>query len=178
MQAAAFCLTNLFRRVTWRTGALLCALALPPLYAQAVEPGDTAPVLELSARQGPFDWHALKGQVVYLDFWASWCGPCRKSFPWMNEVQKKFSGSGFKVVGINLDKNSVDADKFLAKTPAEFMLAFDSQGISPRIYGVKGMPTSYLIGRNGKVLYRHSGFSEEGKAELEKAIKTALEEKS
>ena len=84
---------------------------------------------------------------------------------------------GFKVVGVNLDANMADADKFLEKVPAEFLLAFDPQGVSPRLYGVKGMPTSYLIDRTGKVIYRHMGFNEDGKAELEKAIRNALEQK-
>ena len=162
----------------WRRSLLVIAsLALLPAAAYALEAGEPAPALELSARKGKFDWSSLKGQVVYLDFWASWCGPCRKSFPWMNEVQKKYADKGFKVVGVNLDANMADADKFLEKVPAEFLLAFDPQGVSPRLYGVKGMPTSYLIDRTGKVIYRHMGFNDEGKAELEKAIRSALEQK-
>lgn len=95
----------------------------------------------------------------------------------MNEVQKKYGDKGFKVVGVNLDANRAEADKFLAKVPADFTVAFDPQGVSPRAYGVKGMPTSYLIGRDGKVLWRHTGFSDEAKLELEKAIKAAVEQK-
>ena len=162
----------------WRRSLLaLVSLALLPVAAYALETGEPAPSVELSTRKGKFDWHGLKGQVVYLDFWDSWCGPCRKSFPWMNEIQKKYADKGFKVVGVNLDANMAYSDKFLEKVPAEFQLVFDPQGVSPRLYGVKGMPTSYLIDRSGKVIYRHMGFNDEGKAELEKAIRSALEQK-
>ena len=112
--------------------------------------------------------------MVYVDFWASWCGPCRQSFPWMNEMQAKYGPQGFQIVGVNVDLKNEDAKAFLAKTPARFAVAFDPAGATPRTFGIKGMPSSVLIGPDGKVLLEHSGFKEADRAELEAKIKAAL----
>ena len=108
--------------------------------------------------------------LVLVDFWASWCGPCRRSFPWMNEMQQKYGGKGFVVVGVNVDKKRADADKFLAQNPANFTIVFDETGATPSAYAVKGMPSSYLIDGNGNVAYVERGFLDEHKAELEQRI--------
>jgi thiol-disulfide isomerase/thioredoxin len=142
--------------------------------AVALTVGQPAPALELPGAQGNVSLAAAKGKVVYVDFWASWCGPCRQSFPWMNEMQAKYGPRGLQIIGVNLDAKRDDADKFLAQTPAKFTLAFDSKGDSPRAYGVKGMPTSVLIGADGKVIDHHSGFHDEERKALEDAIVAAL----
>ena len=99
-----------------------------------------------------------KGDVIYLDFWASWCGPCRKSFPWMNNMQKTYQSQGFTVISINLDAEYHLAQKFLKETPVLFSVVFDAKGETAKKYKVKGMPTSYLIGRDGKISKAHTGF--------------------
>ena len=121
-----------------------------------------------------FDMQKYAGKVVLVDFWASWCSPCRQSFPWMNEMQAKYGPKGFVVVGVNLDSKREDADKFLAQTPAKFTLAFDPKGDSPKTYAIKGMPTSVLIGADGKVIQQHSGFRDDERGTLEAAIASAL----
>ncbi|MEK8046609.1 TlpA family protein disulfide reductase [Ideonella margarita] len=140
----------------------------------APEPGATAPDFELDGPAGRVQLSKLQGKLVYLDFWASWCGPCRQSFPWMNDVQARLGPRGLQVLGVNLDARSADADKFLAETPARFQVAFDPKGDTPKRYGVKGMPTSVLIGPDGRVLLTHSGFRPDDKAELEARITDAL----
>ncbi len=142
--------------------------------AHAASPGQAAPAFDLAGTQGNVSLSQLKGKVVYLDFWASWCGPCRQSFPWMNEMQAKYGPKGFVVVGVNLDSRREDADKFLAQTPAKFTLAFDPKGDSPKTYAIKGMPTSVLIGADGKVIQQHSGFRDDERGTLEAAIASAL----
>ena len=142
--------------------------------AHAASPGQAAPAFDLVGTQGNVSLSQLKGKVVYLDFWASWCGPCRQSFPWMNEMQAKYGPKGFVVVGVNLDSKREDADKFLAQTPAKFTLAFDPKGDSPKTYAIKGMPTSVLIGADGKVIQQHSGFRDDERGTLEAAIASAL----
>ena len=117
------------------------------------------------------------GSVVYVDFWASWCGPCRQSFPWMNAMQDKYRSQGLQVIGVNVDAKSDDVKKFLAQNPAKFTVAFDANGLTPKSYGVKGMPTSFLVGRDGKVILQHQGFKEADRELLEKQIKAALEAK-
>uniref|UniRef100_UPI000198F7C9 Putative Thiol:disulfide interchange protein DsbE n=1 Tax=Chlorobaculum tepidum (strain ATCC 49652 / DSM 12025 / NBRC 103806 / TLS) TaxID=194439 RepID=UPI000198F7C9 len=140
----------------------------------SLDKGDKAPDFALPGKTGVVKLSDKTGSVVYLDFWASWCGPCRQSFPWMNQMQAKYKAKGFQVVAVNLDAKTGDAMKFLAQVPAEFTVAFDPKGQTPRLYGVKGMPTSFLIDRNGKVLLQHVGFRPADKEALEQQILAAL----
>lgn len=143
--------------------------------AQALEAGDAAPNVELLGPNGEAVRLPLQaGKVLYVDFWASWCGPCRQSFPWMNAMQEKYKAKGLQIIGINLDQQASAAEKFLAQTPAKFTVMFDPKGTSPRIYGVKGMPTSVLIGRDGKVIQQHAGFNEASRDQLEQLLQSAL----
>ena len=143
----------------------------------ALEVGSNAPDFELPGEQGTVKLSKTAGSVVYVDFWASWCGPCRQSFSWMNDTQEKYRSQGLKIIGVNRDSKSEDAKKFLAQIPAKFTIAFDSKGVVPRNYGVKGMPTSFLIGRDGKIIFQHLGFKDADRESLEKQIKAALEAK-
>ncbi|WP_082552035.1 TlpA disulfide reductase family protein [Massilia sp. Root351] len=150
------------------------ALLLAQPACAAVVPGQPAPAFELPGTAGAVRLEQYQGKLVYLDFWASWCGPCRHSFPWMNEMQAKYGAQGLQVVGINVDAKTDDARSFLANTPARFVVAFDPAGAAPRQYGIKGMPSSVLIGPDGKILFEHSGFREGDRAELESRIRAAL----
>nr|WP_315220330.1 TlpA disulfide reductase family protein [uncultured Duganella sp.] len=154
--------------------SILLAAALGASSAFALEKGASAPQFDLQGMEGAVQLAKLTGKVVYVDFWASWCGPCRQSFPWMNEMQAKYGPRGFQIVGINVDAKSEDAKTFLATTPAKFTIAFDPKGATPRQYGIKGMPSSVLIGPDGKVLLEHSGFRDADRAELEAKIQSAL----
>jgi cytochrome c biogenesis protein CcmG, thiol:disulfide interchange protein DsbE len=145
--------------------------------AAALDPGSKAPDFELAAPSGKLKLSDLKGQFVYLDFWASWCGPCKQSFPWMNSLQDKFSSKGLKVVGISVDKKQDEAKQFLKEVPATFAVAFDDSGSTPKAYGVKGMPTSLLIGPDGTVLFVHQSFKDSDKADIENKIRLAMEKK-
>jgi thiol-disulfide isomerase/thioredoxin len=154
--------------------AVMLAAALGASSASALEKGAPAPQFDLQGLDGAVKLAKLQGKVVYVDFWASWCGPCRQSFPWMNEMQAKYGARGLQVVGVNVDANNADARQFLASTPARFTIGFDPQGATPRSYGIKGMPSSVLIGPDGKVLLEHSGFRDADRAELESKIQSAL----
>jgi cytochrome c biogenesis protein CcmG, thiol:disulfide interchange protein DsbE len=143
----------------------------------AIDAGGKAPDFTLPGQQGTVNLSSKAGSVVYLDFWASWCGPCKQSFSWMNSMQEKYKSKGLQIIAINLDAKTEDAKKFLSQTPAKFTVAFDSNGVNPKVYGVKGMPTSYLIGRDGRIILQHAGFREEDRETLEKQIQTALEAK-
>ncbi|MGO4377190.1 choice-of-anchor D domain-containing protein [Pseudoduganella sp. RAF19] len=151
-----------------------CAVLALPSPASALEPGKPAPTFALSGPAGSVNLDQYHGKLVYIDFWASWCGPCRQSFPWMNEMQARYGGQGLQIVGINVDAKAEDARSFLADTPARFVIAFDPSGTAPRTYGIKGMPSSVLIGPDGKVLYEHSGFRPADREALESRIKAAL----
>ncbi len=101
-------------------GLIVSALALSVGSATAQEVGSKAPSFDLPGMVKPVRFADFKGRVVYVDFWASWCAPCKQSFPWMNEMQAKYGARGFSVVGINVDQKREDADKFLVSTPAKF----------------------------------------------------------
>jgi len=154
---------------------VLVALCVRPADALAIEVGQPAPNFALPGTQGGVvALESLRGQVVYVDFWASWCGPCRRSFPWMNDMQRKYGGKGFAIVAVNVDKKRADADKFLAQFPASFPVVFDEAGTSPAAFGVKGMPSSYLIDGRGNVVLVERGFFDERRAELEDRVKLLL----
>lgn len=121
------------------------------------------------AAEGQLDVAQYKGRVVYLDFWASWCVPCRKSFPWLNELAKKYP-EDLVIVGINVDNERTAAMKFLEKYPASFPLVFDPKGVLAKEYKLEGMPSSVILDRDGKVAHRHVGFRAEKKAEYEKTL--------
>lgn len=158
----------------WYRVAVLAAGLMAGLAASAAEPGQPAPAFELPGSKGTVSLQTLKGRVVYVDFWASWCGPCKQSFPWMNEMQAKYGPRGLQVVGVNLDARTADAEKFLAEVPAHFAVAYDPKGDSARRYQIKGMPSSVLVGADGKVIKLHAGFREDERKALEDAIVAAL----
>lgn len=115
-----------------------------------------------------------RGKVVLLDFWASWCVPCRRSFPWMNQMQAKYADDGLVIVAVNLDNDLDEARAFLQRYPADFKIAYDSDRSLARGYGVQVMPTSYLIGRDGTVVASHLGFKNAKADEYEASIISAL----
>lgn len=121
-----------------------------------------------------FNLKQFEGKVVYLDFWASWCKPCQKSFPWMNSLLKKYPEDQFTVVTINLDENSEDMMDFLQRVTAQFDIYADPSGQFAEKFELEGMPTSYLIGKNGKAVKRHIGFYESKVSEYEKEIEALL----
>ena len=162
-------------RYCWRKPLAAAALALLAMAAQALETGQPAPEFDLPGRIGAVKLSDYKGKAVYLDFWASWCGPCKQSFPWMNDMQTRYGDKGLRVVGVNVDKKLDDARKFLDRTPARFDVVFDAEGKTPTAYGVKVMPTSFLIAPNGRVLVIHGGFREEERDKLEREIKLMLD---
>lgn len=157
------------------TAAALSLIGLACTHAIAAEVGSTAPTYSLPTAAGKVDTASLKGKLVYVDFWASWCVPCKQSFPWMNEMQAKYGDRGLHVLAINVDGKQSDADKFLGRVPAKFQVAFDPAGVTPKQFAVKAMPTSYLVDGEGRVVYVHSGFRESDQKSIEAAIVAGLD---
>jgi len=131
-----------------------------------------------SARAEGLDLSAYKGKVVYLDFWASWCNPCRLSFPWMNEIQEMDGKKGLVVIGVNVDHDRDLADEFLQANNAKFKVVYDPNGNIASEYNFKDMPTSVLIGRDGKVRIVHNGFYSNREGSYDADINTLLNEKA
>ena len=158
-----------------RAALVLIALCIVTS-ARAVRVGEAAPAFELAQADGkPVSLAQLRGNVVYVDFWASWCAPCKRSFPWMNALHDQHRGDGFVIIGINVDKRRSDADRFLRDVPAAFPIVFDTNGATPAAFDVKGMPSSYLIDRNGVVIAVEEGFHDDRAAALENRIRALLQ---
>ncbi len=160
---------------------LLAALLLVHGVSQAadIKPGAAAPNCKLALLDGSAakDLAQFKGKVVYVDFWASWCGPCAQSFPFMNKLQGDLKPKGLEIVGVNLDEEPGEANAFLAKTPARFTVMADASGQCPQEFGVKAMPSSYLIDRKGVVRQVHLGFKPSEASQLREQVQSLLDEK-
>jgi thiol-disulfide isomerase/thioredoxin len=119
---------------------------------------------------------SYKGKVVYLDFWASWCGPCRKSFPWMNDIYRANERKGLVIIAVNLDQERTLADKFIAEWQPDFSIFFDPNGTLASQFQVKGMPSAVIIGRDGKIRYTHTGFHQDKLEQYEQELLELLAE--
>jgi len=135
---------------------------------------EQAPYFALPTATGKIDLNTLKGKVIYVDFWASWCPPCRKSFPWLNTMQQRYGRQGLAVVAINVDKSRDLANQFLKAIPAHFTIAYDPKGEVADSYQVQGMPSSFIIDRHGQIRSVHIGFRDQDASELEQTLQTVL----
>jgi len=136
-----------------------------------------APAFVLPGDNKTINLNKLKGKVVYLDFWASWCDPCRKSFVWMNDMHSRYAGKKFTIVAVNLDSSKADATKFLEQLPASFDIAYDPDGSVASKYNLKAMPTSYLIDKKGQLVFAHKGYREGDAKEIEEKIHQLINSK-
>jgi thiol-disulfide isomerase/thioredoxin len=120
------------------------------------------------------DLTQYRGKVVVLDFWASWCVPCRRSFPWWNTMHAQYADDGLVIIGVNLDNELQDAAKFLEEYPADFSIHYDVDKVQAKKYGVQAMPSTYILGRDGKVFSTHFGFKVKQQQEYESVLLDAL----
>jgi cytochrome c biogenesis protein CcmG/thiol:disulfide interchange protein DsbE len=154
--------------------ALLSSGGAWGLEAGAPLPALAAPSLEDPARV--VSLAATKGEVVYVDFWASWCGPCRQSMPLLESMQEKHGKRGFRVIGVNKDVSVADARRFLRQVPVSFTLVHDGGDKLAQAFDVKAMPSGYLVDRRGVVRYVHRGFTSASEAALEREVSSLLDE--
>lgn len=115
-----------------------------------------------------------KGKVVYIDFWASWCGPCRESFPWMKKMQQQYGKDGLVIIAINVDQDKKLADKFLSEFKPEFNVLFDKDGKLAEDFKVSSMPSSYVLDREGKPRFKHKGFHLDKQSQYETELNSLL----
>ncbi len=170
---------NRCMRISWRSVALAACLATCAGEAGAVEPGESVPALSapaFGARGSPVVLAGLRGRVFYVDFWASWCVPCRLSMPALDALQRRHEGAGFLVLGVNKDFSRADAERFLKRVNVGFALLEDPEDALARAFGVKAMPSGYLVDRKGIVRKVHRGFSDATAAELGRDIEALLKE--
>lgn len=151
-----------------------CLISLQVL---ALDKGEVVPQLSL------LDWNNqsvelsdYQGKLLYIDFWASWCIPCKKSFPFMNELQAKYPADKFQVLAINMDENRQDAQEFLKKYPANFAVLQGNSELA-KAFGITGLPMAFIVDENGKLVVKHSGFNQSKASKKIKQIEYLLEKK-
>ena len=153
-------------------------VALPGA-AFALQPGNPIPNVapaQLGAPEAPLAFSSFRGSVVYVDFWASWCVPCRISMPALDALYRKYRGKGLRVVGVDKDVARPEAERFLKRTPVSFPLVADGDDAVARAFDVQAMPSGYLVDRRGVVRYVHRGFTEETASALAAEIELLLKE--
>ncbi len=161
-----------------RSAAALAALLLAGgamLAASGVaEAGSPADGVSLQSDAGPLTLADYRGRYVYVDFFASWCTPCRASFPFMNDLAAEHAGAGLEVLAIGLDTDPADGRAFAERLGATFDVAHDPSGASAEAFDLRGMPSSYLLDPAGRVVWSHTGFRAKDIAAIEAAVRNAL----
>jgi cytochrome c biogenesis protein CcmG, thiol:disulfide interchange protein DsbE len=160
--------------------SLLFVLALGSLVSSAfaINQGALAPEIGLKDRNGKAVQLAqLKGSVVVVDFWASWCAPCREELPVLEKLFQKYREKGLVVIAVGQDADVTKFDKFLRATPLSFTVVHDPEGAVARRYGPPKMPSSYIVDKKGIIRHVHAGFKASDKDALEREIKALLEAK-
>jgi len=154
--------------------ALAPAAALP---APAASSGSPAAAFQLPAAAGdPVSLADLKGQVVLINFWASWCGPCRQEMPVLDQMYRKYKAAGFTLLGVNVEPKSGDALTFLKATPVSFPILFDTQSKVSTLYEVSGMPSTVIVDRKGNVRYVHHGYKPGDESQYLDQIRSLMRE--
>jgi len=145
--------------------------------ALATRAGAATPDFTLPARDGGnLSLSGLKGQVVMINFWATWCGPCRQEMPLLQQIQARYEPLGFTLVGINVEPDSAAAQAWLTQVPVSFPILFDRQNKVAESFGVEGMPSSVFIDRSGKVRYVHQGYRPGDEAKYADMVRSLVKE--
>jgi peroxiredoxin len=158
--------------------ATLVALLACASTAAGVDGSPPAPPFTLTSRAGPeISLASLNGQVVMINFWASWCGPCRQEFPALDEIYRKYRPMGFEMIGINVESERSDAERFLGATNVSFPILFDPDNKVSGSYGVSAMPTTFLVDRQGRLRWQHRAYKPGDEAAYIEQVRALLREK-
>jgi peroxiredoxin len=157
---------------------LTAALVTPTVADSGSGDSTVAPDFTLTSRTGDVvTLSELRGQVVMINFWATWCGPCRKEMPLLEELYQRYERLGFTLLGVNVEENSADAEAWLKEMPVSFPILYDPENQVSKIYEVAAMPSTVLIDRNGKMRFLHHGYQDGYEDEYQNQIRTLVREK-
>ncbi|WP_396589213.1 TlpA disulfide reductase family protein [Bermanella sp. R86510] len=166
---------KLFRLKTAIYTLVLTSLCLAGT-AYGIEKGQSAPAfsLPLLSNGKVVNLKQYRGKVVYLDFWASWCGPCRQSLPLLNDLRNDLKQKGFEVLAVNLDEEKAAAQGFLDRFPVDYPILLDPEGGVAMQYELPGMPTSFILDKKGRIQFVHIGFKPGDMKSIESQVKSLL----
>jgi thiol-disulfide isomerase/thioredoxin len=157
--------------------AILASTILLATTLQAAEVQGKAPDFTLKSSSGKnLKLSEHRGEVVLLNFWASWCGPCRKEMPYLEQIQEKYADYGFTVMGVNVEEDSSKAKKMLKDIPVTFPILFDTGNSASKAYKVSAMPTTVIIDRDGNMRYLHKGYKSGDEATYKQWVKKLIRE--
>jgi len=165
------------KKASWSFSFILVLATMLGLSSEgnALEVNDALPSVSVNDQAGlATELSSLKGKVTYIDFWASWCPPCRESFPFMNELVERYGKSGLNVIAISVDQDRAQAEKALRRLSPQFKVMFDPSGEAAKAFKLPTMPTSFVIDSEGRVRSVARGFRANDKASLEKTISELL----
>jgi peroxiredoxin len=155
--------------------ALLACVLIPMTQAEEIE--GTAPDFTLKSRSGEnIKLSEYRGDVVMINFWASWCAPCRQEMPLLEEMYKKYSDLGFVLLGVNVEEDSTKASELLRDVAVTFPVLYDNKNDVSKLYKVVAMPSTVLVDRDGKMRYLHRGYLPGYENEYVKQIKELIRE--
>lgn len=157
-------------------GIIAAVVLLAVSMAVAASP-DSAPDFTLKSASGAnLKLSEFRGEVVLVNFWASWCGPCRQEMPLLSELHEQYRDLGFTVLGVNVEEDTRKARKLLEDAPVSFPVLFDSDSVVSREYDVVAMPSTVLVDRNGKLRYLHKGYKPGLEAVYQQQVRDLLRE--
>ena len=157
--------------------AAVAATVLVSLPLLAFAPGTPAPPFSLNSRAGAdVSLAQYKGQVVMLNFWASWCGPCSQEMPLLESIYKKYNKLGFTMIGVNVEPDSKASDEWLKQTPVSFPILYDRDSKVSKLYEVGGMPCTVIIDRGGNLRKLHRGYKPGDENEYLDSIRALIRE--
>jgi peroxiredoxin len=156
---------------------LIALLGGIPAGALAEAMNQPAPDFTLKSGEGEnIRLQDFRGQVVMLNFWASWCGPCRQEMPLMDDLHARYKDLGFSVLAVNLDKNITEAERFLSAVPVSFPILYDPESQVASLYGVEAMPSTVMIDRDGNARFLHRGYKPGFEEDYERQIRQLVRE--
>ena len=159
-----------------RIAGIVAALVIA-MPAVASDPTGPAPQFVLPSKGGSqLNLAQYKGQVVMINFWASWCGPCRQEMPLLESIYRKYNKMGFTMIGVNVEPDSNAANAWLKATPVSFPILYDRDSKVSKLYDVSGMPSTVIIDRTGKLRTLHRGYKPGDENEYLDSIRTLIRE--
>ncbi|MCU7811983.1 MAG: TlpA family protein disulfide reductase [Candidatus Thiodiazotropha sp. (ex Notomyrtea botanica)] len=169
----------IFTHTRYWTRTVLMAVAMMLATGQvlAANTSGPAPDFTLKSRSGEnIKLSELRGQVVMINFWASWCGPCRQEMPILDQLYQRYEPMGFTLLGVNVEEDSAAAEKVLREIPVSFPVLYDSKNQVSENYQVRAMPSTFLIDRDGKVRYLHKGYKPGYEEDYQQQVRELIRE--